>query len=224
MIETSQEINKVAEAWSKVQEGVEYVQKTGEVNQGKRGSYSYASDLDLLEAVKEKARGLGLAFVSNAKVISVEEIPTRNGSTRLTTAELTLMLIHSESGQWMRSTMVGTGADSQDKGLYKAITGALKYWLRTSLLIPTGDDPDQYASEPAPSKAKKSGDLKKAAKSFAKILSEDLEWSEEEALEVLREEAAKVAVEDNRSQREVTKDDLRVAVENIFEEEKTHDD
>ena len=40
------------------------------------------------------------------------------------------------------ATFVGTGADTGDKGVYKAMTGAEKYMLMKSFLISTGDDPE----------------------------------------------------------------------------------
>jgi len=37
---------------------------------------------------------------------------------------------------------VGQGADKGDKGVYKAITGAKKYFIANLFLIPTDDDPE----------------------------------------------------------------------------------
>ena len=37
----------------------------------------------------------------------------------------------------------GHGADTSDKGIYKAITGARKYCLMQNFLISTGDDPEK---------------------------------------------------------------------------------
>ena len=50
---------------------------------------------------------------------------------------------------------MGAGDDGADKGLYKAYTGAVKYFLMKTFLIPTGDDPeaDTKADERAASRA-----------------------------------------------------------------------
>jgi hypothetical protein len=40
-----------------------------------------------------------------------------------------------------------SGHDTTDKGPYKAITGAVKYALTTTFLIPTGDDPEKDNGE-----------------------------------------------------------------------------
>lgn len=42
---------------------------------------------------------------------------------------------------------IGQGADTQDKGTNKAVTGAFKYLLLRTFNIPTGDDPDQTSSD-----------------------------------------------------------------------------
>lgn len=41
-----------------------------------------------------------------------------------------------------RTICIGYGADSGDKGVYKALTGAGKYFLMKTFLISTGDDPE----------------------------------------------------------------------------------
>lgn len=58
----------------------------------------------------------------------------------------------SDTGEKIEGTVYGRGQDNMDKGIYKALTGALKYWLTTAFLIPTGDDPE--ASDDAPDQPK----------------------------------------------------------------------
>ena len=41
----------------------------------------------------------------------------------------------------------GTGVDTQDKGIGKAMTYAYKYMLLRTFAIPTGDDPDKISSD-----------------------------------------------------------------------------
>ena len=55
-------------------------------------------------------------------------------------------LTHTTSDTSIRVAAIGEGMDSGDKGFPKAQTNALKYALRQSFLIETGDDPDKYAS------------------------------------------------------------------------------
>ena len=59
------------------------------------------------------------------------------------------------SGGWP-----GEGMDSGDKGFYKAMTGAQKYFLLKTFMIPTGDDPekDDGKTTEAPSKPRQTPD------------------------------------------------------------------
>ena len=41
------------------------------------------------------------------------------------------------------SQMSGIGMDKGDKGIYKAYTGALKYYLANTFMVATGDDPEK---------------------------------------------------------------------------------
>jgi hypothetical protein len=74
--------------------------------------------------------------------------------------------VDSESGERHDCEWAGQGDDGADKGVYKAYTGALKYFLMKTFLIPTGDDPegdsrtDQRASERQSSTRKSSGGAK----------------------------------------------------------------
>jgi len=63
--------------------------------------------------------------------------------------------------------VVGESADRMDKAAAKAMTMALKYALRQSFLIETGDDPDRYASQDVVSYANQSEQDKTAAKCIA---------------------------------------------------------
>jgi hypothetical protein len=61
---------------------------------------------------------------------------------------------------------IGQGADTQDKGTNKAMTGAFKYLLLRTFNIPTGDDPDKVSSNEL--KVKHDKDLKKKYEDLVK--------------------------------------------------------
>lgn len=48
-----------------------------------------------------------------------------------------------ESGDFLEGVIIGTGQTRDEKGNYAAITGAIKYILTSTFLIPTGDDPEK---------------------------------------------------------------------------------
>jgi len=47
-----------------------------------------------------------------------------------------------DSGESLHGTFTGSGSGRDDKGHYAAITGAIKYIMTSTFLIPTGDDPE----------------------------------------------------------------------------------
>jgi len=74
----------------------------------------------------------------------VEMYKTSSGSTMwLTTVEVQFQWFDGDSGETLPVfVFVGTGADTGDKGIYKALTGAEKYALMKTFLVSTGDDPE----------------------------------------------------------------------------------
>ena len=61
----------------------------------------------------------------------------------ITTVTVDGTFIDGDTGEVMPiATFVGTGADTGDKGVFKAMTGAEKYLLLKAFLISTGDDPE----------------------------------------------------------------------------------
>lgn len=117
---------------AKVMSQVERVPKNGYNNFHK---YHYATESDLNEAIRPILHDAGLAFFSN--VVEQE----RDGEFTKVKMEFTLADV--ETGETLTSTFWGEGQDKGDKGLYKAYTGATKYFLMKTFLIPTGDDPEQ---------------------------------------------------------------------------------
>lgn len=61
----------------------------------------------------------------------------------LTTVKIQATFIDAESGEQLSVVYVGDGSDAEDKGVYKAITGAQKYALMKTFLAVTDDDPEQ---------------------------------------------------------------------------------
>ncbi len=57
------------------------------------------------------------------------------------------MLLDVDSGESHVSTAYGQGQDKGDKGVYKAATGAEKYFLLKTFLIATGDDAEKESPQ-----------------------------------------------------------------------------
>lgn len=135
-------LGALAQAVAAVMAAVPYVLQTGR-NDHQR--YSYTSDADLLGAIQPQLARHGLALVvSGVEVLATENIgKTRSGGERTRhDLRVTYTLIHSDGG-WIRVQSAGSGVDHEDKGIYKALTGAYKYVLRQTFAIPTGDDAER---------------------------------------------------------------------------------
>lgn len=112
-------------------------------------SYSYASESDVVASIRAAMIRHGLVLLpTGTTLLSGTEYKSANGKTMFRTLiERRWKLIHVQTGQEQEVSAVGDGTDLADKGSYKAMTGALKYVLRQSFLVETGDDPDKVPSE-----------------------------------------------------------------------------
>ncbi len=131
---------ELAKAVCAVMAEVRNVEKTGYNSFGK---YKYASDADLLRALQPAMSKNGLALIP-IRVERENDKRTNNRGKEEDRADVlvTYLLLHT-SGESLELQAPGTGMDSLDKAIYKAMTGALKYALRGLALVPTGDDPEK---------------------------------------------------------------------------------
>lgn len=102
--------------------------------------YHYTTEATLSEHIRDILVDNGIAFFS-----SVEE-QERNGE--FTKVKMRFIIADIETGETLESVYWGEGQDKGDKGLYKAYTGATKYFLMKTFLIPTGDDPEADDEQP----------------------------------------------------------------------------
>lgn len=132
----------LAEAVCAVMADVANVDKSGK---NAFHGYEYASEADLLRALRPAMTKHGLALIPVAtKMERIAGPPTGKGKEQwITSVAVTYRLMHGPSKESCDVQVPGCGIDGEDKGAYKAMTGALKYALRQTFLVPTGDDPDQ---------------------------------------------------------------------------------
>ena len=106
--------------------------------------YKYASDTDVTAAFSKAMQKHGVLMLSSILERSSCIYKTRKGyDTFLVTVKLEVTFIDVDSGEKFTSIFYGDGSDSDDKGVYKAITGAQKYALMKTFLVSTGDDPER---------------------------------------------------------------------------------
>ena len=128
-------------AINQVMAEVSRVKKTG-VNTHHR--YRYASEEDLLEAIRPAMVRAGLVMMpGDVRILNQSD-----------TGKNTLIYIgvdydlHHTSGTGMKLTVASSGIDNQDKAIPKAMTMALKYAIIQLFLIPRSDnDPDEHKPE-----------------------------------------------------------------------------
>lgn len=106
--------------------------------------YSYASEA----AIKDALHGLFVkhgvipCFSTAEHEVNEYKRNDKGQAQYRTTLALAYRFIDIEDGSEMAGVVHGSGVDGEDKGTYKALTGALKYCLTSTFVIPTGDDPE----------------------------------------------------------------------------------
>lgn len=111
--------------------------------------YMYASEEAIKRAFHEKFVQEGILF--NFSVDGAQVNDSADGY--LTTIHCTFSFTDIVTGESINGKFCGQGSDKGDKGIYKAITGAIKYCLTSNFLIPTGDDPEKDEKMIAAAKA-----------------------------------------------------------------------
>lgn len=142
------EHKNIYEAILGVMEDVQYAQKTGKFDGG-RTQYSYASEYDLLMALRPAMVKHGIVvFPENIDNLSITQEERKQGGfqTRMSST-MQFRFTHASTETFFTATVSTAGIDVGDKYGFKANTGALKYALRMVFLLPTGDDPDAQLSE-----------------------------------------------------------------------------
>lgn len=134
-----------------VMKDVEYLKKDDEVKAG-YSSYKAITEEKVTSAVGDSMRRHGLVIFpinieERREDMEVERTSGKTALDRLTTVRITYKIADVETGEAETLMSVGTGIDTQDKGVGKAMTYAYKYALLRTFAIPTGEDPDKVASD-----------------------------------------------------------------------------
>lgn len=139
---------------SAVMQDVQYLAKDDRVKFNTT-DYAAISEEKVTSAVRE-------SLVKNGVVIiPVSQSHKREGT--LSTVDVTYRIQNIEDVEdHVIAASSGTGADTQDKGVGKAMTYAYKYMLLRTFAIPTGEDPDKISSAELDDKqAKREAKVKK---------------------------------------------------------------
>jgi len=108
--------------------------------------YHYATHADVMEQTAELCGRYGVVVIQRPLTDTLEVIqrPTKNeGATFVTRLHFKYTIVNADNPtETIESIQIGEGADTGDKGIYKASTGADKYFWFRLLQISTGDDPE----------------------------------------------------------------------------------
>lgn len=104
--------------------------------------YSYFSEAQYKELFTELFAECGLELTANVRDVTPYEGTAKQPFGRLAT--VTYLLTDIETGWSECADVVGDGMDKGDKGVYKAYTGSLKYYLANTFMVATGDDPEKH--------------------------------------------------------------------------------
>ncbi len=123
---------------------VEAVKKSGYNSHQK---YHYSTENDLLDAVRDSLVTNGVMVFTSSEYKGVERLSKKdkNGDDKVslvTIIETTHTFADTETGEIFSVKSVGTGWDDTDKGAFKAITGAMKYFVSKNFMVATEDDPE----------------------------------------------------------------------------------
>ena len=113
-------------------------------------NYEYFSEAQYKELFTELFSKCGIEFDSTETNVQLIDGTDKQKFGVFVTIEF--QMSDMDTGYTMKSIHSGIAFDKGDKALYKAKTGALKYFFATTFLVATKDDPER-ADEEAPKKA-----------------------------------------------------------------------
>ena len=130
-------VTKLAEACN----AVGGVEKKG---RNENQKYNYVKAADVAKAIRHELFQRSIILIADEKEVTQSEVKTASGGTmRYLQLKVEYTLHDGESAEKLTSTAYGIAMDSGDKAIFKAKTGALKYFLRGLGLIPDEkDDPE----------------------------------------------------------------------------------
>jgi len=158
--------------------------------------YKYFSEAQYKSLFTELLSSHDLELRSTVSDYSTIEGTEKQANGRI--VQMEFELIDCETGFSETSKFYGEGFDKGDKAMYKAYTGAIKYYLANTFLVATGDDPEKdspdtkmnvrkiSAAQKAVIEKKYSGDKLQQLLDWAKVKKLD-EMTEDQALAVIKQ-------------------------------------
>ena len=106
-------------------------------------NYDFVSADNMIGTLRMKLLSRGVLLLAAEDSMDERARQTRQGSeTSITTVHIDFVFLHARTGERIELRWPGRGEDPMDKGVGKALTNALKTFLRQQFLLPYGDDPE----------------------------------------------------------------------------------
>lgn len=135
----------LARKLAEVMVAIERVPKRG---RNPHHGYDYATEADISAAIQKELGERGVAFLPTVTAWERHEgLTARGNPTAIWYAFMDMTLEDGDSGEVRTTSWIGVGEDPSDKGMAKAFTNAVKYFLLKTFLVPTGDDPEADAHD-----------------------------------------------------------------------------
>ena len=140
---------------SKIMSEIEYLKKDDKVitNQKTGAGYNAITEEKVTTAVRNAMVKYGIVIIPIEQEHKREDeiLKDYQGNekvSRLTTVDTKYRIQNiDDKDDYVIAVSSGTGADTQDKGIGKAMTYSYKYLLLRTFAIPTGEDTDKISSE-----------------------------------------------------------------------------
>lgn len=143
----------IYEKINKVMQNIEYLTKDDKVEFGTT-KYKAISEEKVTTAVRNELVKVGIAIIPIEQEMNVVELIRTDKSVNQRTDVNVKYRIQNidDVNDYIIASSSGSGVDTQDKGIGKAMTYAYKYLLLRTFAIPTGEDPDKISSAEIDSK------------------------------------------------------------------------
>lgn len=109
--------------------------------------YHYARESDVKDMIREILNDNQLSITNDLLKRTESEVNTRNGKATKTDVRMLFVITDTETGYFEQYEHDGVTIDNSDKGIYKAYSNTIKYFLMDQFLIPTGDDVEKESPE-----------------------------------------------------------------------------
>ena len=141
---------------NEVMKNIEYLTKDDKVEFGTT-KYKAISEEKVTTAVRDQLVKQGIVIIPvEQESTNKELIRTEKSVNMLTSVHVKYRIQNIDDvNDFIEVESNGTGVDTQDKGVGKAMTYAYKYMLLRTFAIPTGEDPDKISSTETDNKIQK---------------------------------------------------------------------